>query len=355
VNLIGEHTDYNGGPALSLAPERRTAVAVAPERGWTLVSQIDRIPHEIDVPEALRGDWTDYLVGVVRELEAIDAAPVGARVAVAGTVPIGGGLGSSAALTVAAARALSQLAGRRLAPAQLVEIAYRAEHDHAGVRCGRLDQTIAAHATRQTALLVEAAAGMLTRVPLPGRLWMVETGVSRGPAVGEYNQRRRECEEALAFCREWRPRLTQLAQLAPSDLEEVERRLPPPLVPRVRHVVTETVRVRAAAAALAAGELARVGRFLVEGHGSLRLDYQCSVPEADLIVECAMEHGAHGARLTGVGWGGAVVVLAPEERAARILAEVGRAFGDRFGRVPDAWSTRAAAGVRREAIPAVVG
>ena len=355
VNLIGEHTDYNGGPVLPVALERRTAVAVAPQRGWTLVSQVDRIPHEVDVPEALRGDWTDYLVGVVRELEAIGAAPVGARLAVAGTVPIGAGLSSSAALTVAAARALSQLAGRRLAPAQLVEVAYRAEHDQVGVRCGRMDQTIAAHAMRGTALLFETASGTLSRVPFPGRLWIVETGVSHRLADGEYNQRRRECEEALAFCREWRPGLTHLAQLAPGDLEQVERRLPPPLVRRLRHVVTETARTRMAATALAAGDLTKVGRLLVEGHGSLRLDYQSTVPEADLIVECAMEQGAYGARLSGAGWGGAVLVLAPEERAARILAEVGRAFGDRFGRVPDVWSTRAAAGVRREAIPAVVG
>jgi galactokinase len=355
VNLIGEHTDYNGGPVLPVALERRTAVAVAPQRGWTLVSIVDRIRHEVDVPEALRGDWTDYLVGIVRELETIGAAPVGARVAVASTVPIGAGLSSSAALTVAAARALSLLAGRRLGPAQLVEIAYRAEHDQVGVRCGRMDQTIAGHAMRGTALLFETAAGTLSRVPFAGRLWIMETGVSHRLIGGELNQRRRECEEALAFCREWRPGLAHLAQLAPGDLEQVERRLPPPLVPRVRHVVTETARTRAAAAALAAGDLLRVGRLLVEGHESLRQDYQSTVPEADLIVESAVQHGAYGARLSGAGWGGAVLVLAPEERASRILAEVGREFGDRFGRVPEAWSTRAAAGVRREAIPAVVG
>ena len=355
VNLLGEHTDYNGGPVLAMALERRTAVAVAPARGWTLVSSVDRIPHEVDVPDALRGDWTDYLVGVVRELEATGAAPVGARVAVASTVPIGAGLSSSAALTVAAARALNQLAGRRLAPAQLVEIAYRAEHDHVGVRCGRMDQTVAAHAMRGAALLVELAAGTLTRLPFTGRLWIVESGVSRRPTGDELNQRRRECEEALAFCREWRPALAHLAQLAPGDLAEVERRLPPPLVPRVRHVVTETARTWAAAAALGVDDLPRVGQLLVEGHESLRLDYQSSVPEADLIVESAMEHGAYGARLSGAGWGGAVVVLAPEARAARIMAEVGRQCGDRLGRVPEIWSSRAAAGVRREALPTAVG
>jgi len=126
-------------------------------------------------------------------------------------------------------------------------------------------------------------------------------------------------------------------------------------VPRVRHVVTETRRTHAAAAALAKGDLAAVGRLLVEGHQSLRDDYRSTVAEADFIVERAVARGAHGARLTGAGWGGAVVVLAPADRDGRILAEVSRDFGDHFGRVPSAWSTRAAAGVRREALPAIAG
>jgi galactokinase len=355
VNLLGEHTDYNGGPVLPVAVERRAAVAAGPWDGWRLVSSVDAKAREVDVDGPLRRDWTDYLVGVVRELRARGAAPAGARVAAATTVPIGAGLSSSAALTVAAAQALSLLAGRALPPGDLADVAFHAEHDQVGVRCGRMDQTIAAHAERGTALLFETAAGTLERVPLAGRLWVVETGVSHALTGGALNQRRRECEEALELCRAWRPALRHLAQLAPADLAEVGRRLPPPLVPRVRHVVTETARTRAAAAALAAGDLAAVGRLLVEGHASLRDDYRSTVPEADFIVERAMARGADGARLTGAGWGGAVVVLAPAVREARILAEVCRDFGDRFGRVPEAWSTRAAAGVRREALPAAAG
>jgi galactokinase len=355
VNLIGEHTDYNGGPVLPVALERRTAVAAGPWDGWRLVSSVDGKVHEISVDGPLRRDWTDYLIGVVRELRNQGAAPAGARVAVATTVPIGAGLSSSAALTVAAARALGLLAGRTLAPADLVDVAFHAEHDHVGVRCGRMDQTVAVYAERGTALLYETAAGTLERVPLGGRLWIVETGVSRELTGGALNERRRECEEALELCRAWRPGLRHLAQLAPADLAEVARRLPPPLVPRVRHVVTETARTRAAASALAAGDLAEVGRLLGEGHTSLRDDYRSTVPEAEFLVERAVARGAHGARLSGAGWGGAVVVLAPADREARILAEVCRDFGDRFGRVPEAWSTRAAAGVRREALPAVAG
>jgi galactokinase len=355
VNLIGEHTDYNGGPVLPVALERRTAVAARPADGWRLVSSVDGKVHDAEPDAPARGDWTDYVMGVVRELRALSAAPAGALIAVASTVPIGAGLSSSAALTVASARALGLLAGRPLTPADLVEIAFRAEHDHVGVRCGRMDQTIAAHAERGTALLFETGAGTLVRVPFGSRLWIVETGVSHELTGGALNDRRRECEEALELCRRWRPGLRYLAQLAPADLAEVARRLPPPLVPRVRHVVTETARTRAAAAALGAGDLARLGGLLVEGHASLRDDYRSTVPEADFIVERAVAHGAHGARLTGAGWGGAVVVLAPSAREARILAEVSRDFGDRFGRMPDAWSSRAAAGVRREALSAAVG
>jgi galactokinase len=351
VNLIGEHTDYNGGPVLPVAIERRTAAVARLADGWSMVSDTEEALHQPDIAGPMRQAWTDYIVGVVRELRSLGAAPRGADLAVATTVPIGAGLSSSAALTVATAKVLSLLAGKRLSPAQLAEVAFRAEYHQVGVRCGRMDQTIAAHGERNSALLFETATGIIQRVPFPGRLWIVETGLSHRLTGGALNQRRRECEEALAFCREWRPGLQHLAQLSLTDLPEMERRLPPPLVLRVRHVVTETARTRRAADALAAGDLAQLGRLLLEGHHSLRVDYQSSVPEADLIVDSAVKHGAYGARLTGAGWGGAVVVLAPSRHDARIVAEISGDFAARFGRLPETWSTRAAAGVRREPIP----
>jgi len=350
VNLIGEHTDYNGGPVLPVALERRTAVAARAASGWAFVSRTEDKVHRVDIDAPMRGVWTDYIVGVVRELRRLRAAPPGAELALATSLPIGAGLSSSAALTVATAKALSLLAGKRLSAAALVEVAFRAEYHQVGVRCGRMDQTIAAHAEPGSALFFDTASGMLRLVPLPGRLWIVETGVSHRLTGGALNQRRRECEEALAFCREWRPGLAYLAQLSPGDLPEIERRLPPPLVPRVRHVVTETARTRSAADALAAGDLTRLGRLLVEGHESLRVDYESTIPEADLIVALAVEHGAFGARLTGAGWGGAVVVLAPVESEARIVAEIGSDFQRRHRRLPITWSTRASRGVRRETI-----
>ncbi|HEU4681227.1 MAG TPA: galactokinase [Gemmatimonadales bacterium] len=351
VNLIGEHTDYNGGPVLPVALERRTAVAVRTADRWGIVSSTEEGVHELEIDEPMRRAWTDYLMGVARELRAIRAAPRGAEISVATTLPIGAGLSSSAALTVATAKALSLLAGKRLSGAALVEVAFRAEYHQVGVRCGRMDQTIAAHGERGRALLFDTATGVLRQVPFKGRLWIVETGVSHRLTGGALNQRRRECEEALGFCRDWRLGLEHLAQLSIDDLPEMSRRLPPPLVPRVRHVVTETARTRAAADALAAGDLSRLGGLLVEGHESLRVDYESTIPEADFIVASAVRHGAYGARLTGAGWGGAVVVLAPADWEARMAAEVGGDFRRRFGRAPAVWSTRASPGVRRETIP----
>jgi galactokinase len=269
-------------------------------------------------------------------------------VSVATTLPIGAGLSSSAALTVSAAKALSLLAGRRLSAAQLAEVAFRAEYYQVGVRCGRMDQTIAAHGARGTALLFETATGALRRVPFPGRLWVIETGVSHKLTGGALNERRRECEEALTLCRAWRPGLAHLAELRRGDLDELAGRLPPTLLARVRHVVTETARTRAAAEALAVGDMEGLGRLLVEGHESLRVDYASTVPEADHIVASAVARGAYGARLTGAGWGGAVVLLAPGDVERRVVGGVARDFHEHFGRAPVVWSSRAAAGARRE-------
>ncbi len=349
VNLIGEHTDYNGGPVLPLAIQRRTAVAVASAREWEAVSAVDGVADHFDPDGPMRQQWTDYLAGVVRALRRLAAAPAGARIVVASDLPIGAGLASSAALTVAAAKALSLLVDRRLAPAELAEVAYQAEHDEVGVRCGRMDQTVAAYGRSGTALLFETGSGTICQVPLPGKVWVLETGRSHRLSGGALNARRRECEEALALLRDEGSRITHLADLRPAEFAALATRLPPPLVPRVRHVVSETARTREAATALARKDLAKLGRLLVEGHRSLRDDFQSSCVEADLLVESAVRHGAYGARLTGAGWGGAVVMLAPADAEARIVVQIGEDFSREFGRTPLVWWSRAASGVRREA------
>jgi galactokinase len=350
VNLIGEHTDYNGGPVLPMAISRRTTVAAGAATAWRFVSSEEPGGVAVEVDAELRGDWTDYVTGVVRELRGIGAAPPGAHVAVSSTVPIGAGLSSSAALTVSAARALSALAGRRLDGRALAEIAYRAEHDQVGVLCGRMDQTIASLGRPRHAILFETATGEVTEVPAPERVLVIETGKSHRLTGGALNDRRRECQMALAALRGRWPDLSALCALAPEALPEAEALLTAPLFRRVRHLVTETARTRRAAAVLAAGDLPALGELLVAGQRSLTADYESSVPEADLIVESAVRHGAHGARLTGAGWGGAVLVIAPPLEGRVVIRGVRRDFAAAFGKRPVAWTTRASGGVRRERV-----
>jgi galactokinase len=348
VNLLGEHTDYNGGPVLPFAIDRRTAVAASEDEGWTVVSQVDGTMRAIDPDHPEPDSWTAYIGGVVRVLRARGLAPAGARLAVASSVPIGAGLSSSAALTVATARALVGLAGGRLPPAVLADIAYRAEHDEVGVRCGRMDQIVSAQARPGHAMLIETGSGAITHVPFDHSVWLLDTGIRHRLTDGQYNRRREECEVALRLVREQGQGVDHLGGIAMSELATLLRVIPAPWGLRLRHVVSETARTREAARALARHDLGEMGRLLVEGHESLRRDFESSCPEADYLVESALGHGALGARLTGAGWGGTVVVLLPIDHAVRSVGEIQERFRQAFGRVPMAWATKARGGVRRE-------
>ncbi len=347
VNLLGEHTDYNGGPVLPFAIGRRTAVAAAPAAGWEVVSSRDGAVLRLDPAHPPAG-WGAYVAGVIRVLQRRRQAPAGARLAVDSSVPVGAGLSSSAALCVSLSRALTGLAGRRVSPAVLADIAWEAEHDEVGVACGRMDQTISALAKPGYALHFETASGELQHVPLPGKVWILDTGLRHTLTGGHLNERRQECTEARRLAGEQGHGVRHLAEIPPGELPALVRALPPPLNQRLRHVVTETARTRQASEALAAKDLVRLGKLLVEGHASLRDDYQSSCPEADKLVESLVGAGALGARLTGAGWGGAVIALLPEQGESRMLVGVQEQFRTAYGRTPLAWSTRAMAGVRKE-------
>jgi galactokinase len=351
ANLIGEHTDYNGGPVLPFAIDQRTWVAAGPGAGdaWEAISSLDGVRRRLTPGGRLPPGWTAYLGGVVHALREHGVTlPRSARVAVTSSVPAGAGLSSSAALTVALVRALSALAGVRVSRSTIAELAYRAEHDHVGVRCGRMDQTIAAFGREGHALLIEAATGARRHLPFARPVLLVDTGRPHRLSAGALNERRAECEAALARIRRWRAGTRALAELSADDLGEVETRLPRVLARRVRHVVTETSRTRLAAAALAQNRFRRLGELLVAGHASLRDDFTSSCAEADAVVEWAVANGAWGARLTGAGWGGTVVVVAPDRMQAAVRDSVTRRFARRFGRTPRTWIVRASAGVRME-------
>jgi galactokinase len=348
VNLLGEHTDYNGGPVLPIALDRRTVVHARPAHGFRFASALEPGVVERRMEEEPRGHWTDYLVGVVRELAATGVELQGADIVVASSVPAGAGLSSSAALTVSAAAALSTLAGKRLSPEALVEVAWRAETTYVGVRCGRMDQTISVFGRAGKALEFETATGVRRMVPFAGIVRMIDSGLRHALVAGEYEHRRIECEEALRRCRRLMPELTALADIPVKALPKIGRELPKTLARRVRHVVTETARVHEAVDALRRGRGKRFGELLYAGHESLRRDFESSCEEADVIVALAKNAGATGARLTGAGWGGVVIILAPERSADRVVAQIQDGFARQFGRTPQAWAAKAGGGARVE-------
>jgi galactokinase len=356
VNLLGEHTDYNGGPVLPMAIAARTTAAVGPgEPGWLdLVSSRDGLVQRVRWDGALPGGWAGYVVGVQRELGG--KAPPGARLALASDVPIGGGLSSSAALTVSTARALADLVGASLTADELVGVAHRAEFDQVGVKCGIMDQTIAVRARAGHALLLECATGRTRHVPVRGRFLLFDTGVRHDLAASAYNTRRAECEAALRILRESEPGLTALAEWPAARVTALRRLLREPWRARATHVVTETARTRLGADLLARGRLRPFGRLLDASHESCRRHYECSAPELDVVASAARRAGAWGARLTGAGWGGSVLVLVGPDasrataREQAIVAAVTRAMVRRFGREPKVTAVRSGAGARRERV-----
>ena len=327
VNLIGEHVDYHGGHVLPVATTWRTAVAVGPAaEGFAAVSE-----QGADVrgawPPVRRGDWSDYVAGVVAEYAA--AAPLrlkGLAVAVASDVPVGAGVSSSAALEVAAAGALAALLRRKLKPRDLAALAHRAETGFVGVPCGVMDQMASALTPAGSALLLDCRSLTTTAVPVGLDLVLAESGESHDLRGGQYAVRRREGDDALARLRAAVPTLETLVDISPAMLLRLLSLLPPPLDRRVRHVVNENRRAILAAGALEVGDLAIFGQLVDASHDSLRDLYECSTARLDAIVEAARRlPGVLGARLVGAGWGGAVLVVAApgagEKVAARLAAD----------------------------------
>ncbi|HLH47575.1 MAG TPA: galactokinase family protein, partial [Acidimicrobiales bacterium] len=313
VNLLGEHTDYNAGLALPVAIERSTSVAVAlrPDGRWRCWSTArPQEPADARLDEAgasLRG-WARYVVGVAWALRRSGVELAGADVVVDSTVPAGAGLSSSAALTAAVAVALGELAGAPLDRSALVAACHEAEAGFVGAPTGTLDQRAVLEAAPGTALFLDFRDGAAEHVPAEAALPLVvvDTGIRHDHRSGDYGRRRRECEEAAAAL--------GCDVLRQATLDAVAERLTGTLAARARHVLGENDRVGEAVRRLRAG--AGIGDLLDHAHRSLRDDFEASCPEADAVVEAARAAGATGARLTGGGFGGSVLVTGLPEEAA---------------------------------------
>jgi galactokinase len=309
VNLIGEHTDYNGGLALPFAIADGVTVSTQPRDDGLLVARAldlgeeDRFAAD-DPPQA--SGWRAFVRGTVGELDRAGLAVAPATLEITGTVAQGSGLSSSAALEVALALALMAVAGQTPPdPIALARLCARVENDWVGAHTGLLDQVASLMGRRDSALRIDFATLDVAPVPLRTGDWTLVTVDSHEPhshASGGYNARREECTRACA--------LLGVDLLARAD-RAAAARLPAPLDRRARHVLDEDARVDATIAALRADDLAEVGRLLSASHASLRDLYDASTDQVERTVQRLLDAGAAGARMVGGGFGGHVLALLP--------------------------------------------
>lgn len=317
VNLIGEHTDYNDGLVLPAALEAATwtAAAVRDDRRLRVhaANPGDSVEFDLDAPGPPRqGHWSDYVRGMAVALETDGFRLRGTDLRVAGTVPEGAGLSSSAALTMSVGLALLEAAGLAWDGVRLALAGQRAEREFAGTQCGVMDPFVSVHARAGTALLLDCRSLTFRHLPIPGdlRLAICDSGVRHQLAGGEYNRRRAECEDGVERWRTRWPEIRALRDLTPERLAEGSDELPETIRRRCRHVVSENARVEAFATALEQGDRARMGTLMEASHRSLRDDYEVSCMELDLLVDLAQSApGTVGARMTGGGFGGSTVNL----------------------------------------------
>ena len=335
VNLIGEHTDYNDGFVLPCAINFGTVVAARARKDATVATvaadfegEQDRIT--LDAPIAPAGGWRDYVRGVAAML-VLEGLRVGADLAISGDIPKGAGLSSSASLEVAVAATLAGLGGLALDKTKIAQLAQRAENEFVGCACGIMDQLVSARAHAGHALLIDCRSLECRDVALPKDLAVIviDSRIRRSLLSSAYNDRRRQCVLAARHYG-----VGTLRELDLASLEAGQAGLDPLLFRRARHVVTENQRTLVAAEALAVGNLARLGALMASSQASMRDDFEITVPAIDHLVEIAADAigEAGGARMTGGGFGGCVVALAPEAAISNVQARVARDYRSPLGR-----------------------
>jgi galactokinase len=340
VNLIGEHTDYNSGLVLPMAIDLACYAASAPNRDGLLRIYSENLRQAcqwpIDQLGQLRasGDWTDYIVGVARQLELRR----GRDLLVYGTVPLGSGLSSSAALEVSTALALGW-SGDLPSP-ELAKLCRRAENDFIGLPSGIMDQYVSVFGFENAAVLIDCRSLASEPVELPAgaAIVAVNSMVKHELAQSAYRQRVAECAEAGR-------EIGSLRDATPDSLESIHN---PEVRRRARHVVTENQRVIDFVAASRQGDLTGMGRLLVASHRSLQHDYEVSCEELDFLVDTAIAiPGTFGARMIGGGFGGCTVNLIDPTAAEHFTAALGEAYRSKFGIEPAFYPVRPAQGARR--------
>lgn len=345
VNLIGEHTDYNGGFVLPMAANLRTYIAAAlREDGQVNVYSADLDERasfslaraESNLPVA--HSWAAYVYGMTQTLMRRGCELSGADLATLSEVPMGAGLSSSAALEVSVGFALTEIAGEKIDLLDLALAAQEAEHDFVGTNSGLMDQLTATFAKKNHAMFIDCRLNKIKQIPMnlsATEVVICDTKVKHALVSSSYNERRRECEHAVELLQVEAPGVKSLSDLNTTNLRVINQ-LPEPERRRARHVVTENQRTVQAAEALQRSDAGELGRLMTQSHKSLRDDFEVSCPELDIMFELAQNHkGVYGARMMGGGFGGCTINLVELESLDSFIDHINANYKQATGLVPD--------------------
>ena len=352
VNIIGEHTDYNDGFVFPMAIDRYTVIAAAPNntRKVQLHSTAGHSPTTIDLDQPLKpatkGSWFNYPLGVIAGFAARGQRIPGFDAVIHSTVPLGGGLSSSAALEVSTATLLEAITGHKLDPVDKALLSQKAEHDFAGMPCGIMDQFISVMGREDHILLLDCRTRATELVPMSDpsvAVLITNTNVKHELTGGEYAQRRAQCESAA--------RALGLKSLRDATLKQLEQSngcMSPVEFQRARHVIGEIDRTVEAAREVRASNWSRVGELMYASHYSLKDDYEVSCAELDTVVEIARNLGpscgVYGCRMTGGGFGGCTVALVNASAVDSVSAHIAANYEQQTKIKPSLFVSRPAAG-----------
>ncbi len=355
VNLIGEHTDYNEGFVLPVAIDKEVCLAFCPrpDRKVILYSANYDSQTEFDLNQIEKDSvnpWSNYPRGVAAFLEQQGCRLIGLEGVIMGGVPVSAGLSSSAAIELASCWAFL-IASESSIPAstlpsiyglpralELIRLCRSVENQFIGVQCGMMDQFISALGRRCHALFLDCRSLRYEHVPLPDfvKLVVCNTGIKRELATSEYNQRRQQCERGVAFFRNHLGNITALRDVTWEDFSSLCSKMDPLLRKRCRHVILENERVRDSVSLLRSGALEQFGQLMNASHKSLKIDYEVSCPELDLMTELArQQQGVLGSRMTGAGFGGCTVSLVRQDCIAEFVSGVEHGYQKETGRSPE--------------------
>lgn len=355
VNLIGEHTDYAEGFVMPAAINFATLAAISKRNDGNIVIYSknfgEQVVHAMDsFPERGTGHWSDYPLGVIWVLRQAGVAVPPLSLTLHGDVPVGAGLSSSASIEVATMTAVLSLTEAKIPLPEVAKLCQRAENVYVGASCGIMDQFIACCGAENHALLLDCRSLEFRLAPIPSDVSLViaNTMVKHSHAGGEYNTRRSEVEQGTAILQSHRPEIKFLRDATVEDLERWGHEMPPNVLKRCRHIITDSLRAVATADALDAGDLKTVGRLMAEAHVSYRDDFEASCKEADIMVElAAKEPGCIGARLTGGGFGGCTVNLVEAGQAETFSSRLADGYQKATGIQPEIYLCHASAGAHQ--------